>query len=77
MTSLAPTTKLYSTAVWRHITAAAKIASKPSYAAVAYFGSTGDKLLPLRKGSKLDTRNNCDFGRLMIRAVFDEVSVGI
>lgn len=53
MTSLAPTTKLYSTAVWRHITAAAKIASKPSYAAVAYFGSTGDKLLPLRKGSKL------------------------
>ena len=27
--------------------------------------------------AQLDTRNNCDFGRLMIRAVFDEVSVGI
>jgi hypothetical protein len=26
--------------------------------------------------SKLDTRNNCDFGRVMIRSVFDEVSVG-
>jgi hypothetical protein len=53
MPSSAPTTKLYSAAVWRHITAAAKSASKPSYAAVAYFGSTGDKLLPLREGSKL------------------------
>ena len=26
---------------------------------------------------KLDTRNNRDFGRAMIRSVFDEVSVGI
>lgn len=26
---------------------------------------------------KLDTRNNRDFGRLMIRSLFDEVSVGI
>jgi hypothetical protein len=25
----------------------------------------------------LDTRNNRDFGRIMIRSVFDEVSVGI
>ena len=28
-------------------------------------------------GAQLDTRNNRDFGRLMIRSLFDEVSVGI
>ena len=28
-------------------------------------------------GGELDTRNNRDFGRLMIRSLFDEVSVGI
>jgi len=32
---------------------------------------------PIPRSGNLDTRNNCDFGRLMIRAVFDEVSVGI
>ena len=46
-------TKLHSTGVWRQITAAASNAQEPSYAAVAYFGSKGDKLLPLREGSKL------------------------
>lgn len=30
-----------------------------------------------RISRQLDTRNNRDFGRVMIRLVFDEVSVGI
>ena len=30
-----------------------------------------------RTRSYLDTRNNRDFGRVMIRSVFDEVNVGI
>ncbi len=38
---------------WKKITAAASSATEPSFAAVAYFGSKGDKLLPLREGSKL------------------------
>lgn len=38
---------------WARITAAAISATKPSFAAVAYFGSKGHKLLPLRAGSKL------------------------
>jgi hypothetical protein len=45
--------QLVTTSVWKKITSAAKSATKPSFAAVAYFGSKGDKLLPLRSGSKL------------------------
>lgn len=39
--------------IWGSITKAAISAKMPSYAAVAYFGSKGDKLLPLRDGSKI------------------------
>lgn len=45
--------QLITTSVWKKITTAAMAATKPSFAAVAYFGSKGDKLLPLRSGSKL------------------------
>ena len=45
--------QLVTKAVWRKITTAASDAKKPSFAAVAYFGSKGDKLLPLIAGSKL------------------------
>lgn len=38
---------------WRKITSAAASAKKPSFAAVAYFGSSGHKLLPLGAGSNL------------------------
>ena len=53
MSSAAPRTILHSAGVWRRITAAASTALEPSFAAVAYFGSKGDRLLPLREGSKL------------------------
>lgn len=53
MLSAGPKTVLHSGGVWRRITAAASAALEPSYAAVAYFGSKGDRLLPLREGSKL------------------------
>ena len=39
--------------VWKDITSAAKASKKPSFAAVAYFGASGDSLLPLRAGSAL------------------------
>jgi hypothetical protein len=39
--------------VWEAITAAASSAKTPSFAAVAYFGTNGDKMLPLVGGSKL------------------------
>lgn len=45
--------QLVTNSVWKKITSAAKSATKPSFAAVAYFGSKGDKFLPLRPGSKL------------------------
>lgn len=45
--------QLVTNSVWKRITSAAKSATKPSFVAVAYFGSKGDKLLPLRSGSKL------------------------
>ncbi|WP_310530652.1 phospholipase D family protein [Novosphingobium sp.] len=45
--------QLITTGGWKKITAAASKATKPSFAAVAYFGSRGDKLLPLREGSNL------------------------
>ena len=38
---------------WRAIKSAARRTESPSYVAVAYFGSKGDKLLPLSKGSCL------------------------
>jgi len=47
------TTKLETGHIWRRITAAARSAANPSSAAVAYFGSNGHKLLPLRAGSSL------------------------
>lgn len=46
-------TRLITRGGWREITAAASKATMPSFAAVAYFGSKGDKLLPLREGSNL------------------------
>ncbi len=46
-------TKLETGRIWRRITAAAAAATKPSSAAVAYFGSHGHRLLPLRTGSSL------------------------
>ena len=39
--------------IWRKITKAAISAKSPSCAAVAYFGSKGDKLLPLSGGSRI------------------------
>lgn len=47
------TTKLEIGRIWRRITVAARSATNPSSAAVAYFGSDGHKLLPLRAGSSL------------------------
>jgi hypothetical protein len=45
--------QLVTHSVWKEITIAAKSATKPSFAAVAYFGSKGDELLPLKTGSNL------------------------
>jgi hypothetical protein len=45
--------ELITKAPWKKITVAASSATRPSFAAVAYFGSKGDRLLPLRAGSKL------------------------
>ena len=47
------TSKLEAGRIWRRITTAASAATTPSSAAVAYFGSRGHKLLPLRHGSSL------------------------
>lgn len=47
------TTKLETGHIWRRITAAAKSAHNPSSVAVAYFGSDGHKILPLRAESSL------------------------
>ena len=38
---------------WKHITSAARKAKRPAKVAVAYFGSSGDTLLPLPSGSLL------------------------
>lgn len=46
-------TNLETGRIWRRITAAASVATTPSSAAVAYFGSRGHILLPLSSGSRL------------------------
>jgi hypothetical protein len=46
-------TNLISDNPWKAIKSAARRAKEPSNVAVAYFGSSGDKLLPLIKGSHL------------------------
>lgn len=46
-------TKLVTTNVWSRITRAAKASPSRAHVAVAYFGSNGSQLLPLKSGSRL------------------------